>query len=206
MRQRLAGDQPDHHAADQPGPGGRGDRIDIGERHAGIGQRRLDQRLQRLDMRARRDLRHHAAIRRVRRLLSRQPVREDAAVAGDQRRGGFVAARIRGRGSASRRSASRLGTRLVEAGSIGQGAGPCQRFRLGTRGSPLALAQADMVRDALCAAHGWATDAVEIVPIRTTGDRVQDRALAEIGGKALWTKELDRALLDRRDRLSRCIR
>jgi hydroxymethylbilane synthase len=69
-------------------------------------------------------------------------------------------------------------------------------FRLGTRGSPLALTQAAMVRAALCAAHGWAEDAVEIVVIRTTGDRVQDRALAEIGGKALWTKELDRALLD----------
>ena len=70
-------------------------------------------------------------------------------------------------------------------------------FRLGTRGSPLALVQAGMVRDALMAAHGWAPDAggVEIVVIRTTGDRVQDRALAEIGGKALWTKELDRALL-----------
>lgn len=66
-------------------------------------------------------------------------------------------------------------------------------FRLGTRGSPLALTQAGMVRDALLAAHGW--DDVEIVVIRTTGDRVQDRALAEIGGKALWTKELDRALI-----------
>jgi hydroxymethylbilane synthase len=69
-------------------------------------------------------------------------------------------------------------------------------LRLGTRGSPLALVQAHMVQAALCAAHGWAEDDVMIVPIRTTGDRVQDRALAEIGGKALWTKELDRALLD----------
>ncbi|MBB4618153.1 hydroxymethylbilane synthase [Sphingomonas abaci] len=69
------------------------------------------------------------------------------------------------------------------------------RFRLGTRGSPLALTQANMVRDALCAAHGWSRDQVDLVVIRTTGDRVQDRALAEIGGKALWTKELDRALL-----------
>ncbi len=69
------------------------------------------------------------------------------------------------------------------------------RFRLGTRGSPLALTQARMTRDALCAAHGWDEGAVELVVIRTTGDRVQDRALAEIGGKALWTKELDRALL-----------
>ncbi len=68
-------------------------------------------------------------------------------------------------------------------------------LKLGTRGSPLALAQAGMVRDALVAAHGVA---VEIVVIMTTGDRVQDRPLAEIGGKALWTKELDAALLDGR--------
>ncbi|MFA5963830.1 MAG: hydroxymethylbilane synthase [Sphingomonas sp.] len=65
-------------------------------------------------------------------------------------------------------------------------------IRIGTRGSPLALVQANMVRDLLAAAHGLAG---EIVIIRTTGDKVQDRALAEIGGKALWTKELDRALL-----------
>jgi hydroxymethylbilane synthase len=68
-------------------------------------------------------------------------------------------------------------------------------FRLGTRGSPLALTQARMVADALCAAHGWTSDRIETVVIRTTGDRVQDRPLAEIGGKALWTRELDRALL-----------
>ncbi len=69
------------------------------------------------------------------------------------------------------------------------------RFRLGTRGSPLALTQARMVRAALSVAHGWTEEEIEIVVIKTTGDIVQDRALAEIGGKALWTKELDRALL-----------
>ena len=69
-------------------------------------------------------------------------------------------------------------------------------FRLGTRGSPLALVQARMAAAALRAAHGWREAAVELVVIKTTGDRVQDRALAEIGGKALWTKELDRALFD----------
>lgn len=68
-------------------------------------------------------------------------------------------------------------------------------LRLGTRGSPLALVQANLVRDALLTAHGWSAAQVEVVPIRTTGDKVQDRPLAEIGGKALWTKELDRALL-----------
>ena len=69
------------------------------------------------------------------------------------------------------------------------------RFRLGTRGSPLALAQARLTADALVRAHGWDADAVEIVTIVTTGDRVQDRPLAEIGGKALWTKAIDAALL-----------
>jgi hydroxymethylbilane synthase len=54
-----------------------------------------------------------------------------------------------------------------------------------------------MVAEALRAAHGLAKEAIEIVPMRTTGDKVQDRPLAEIGGKALWTKELDRALLAR---------
>ncbi len=69
-------------------------------------------------------------------------------------------------------------------------------LRLGTRGSPLALAQARMVVTALRDAHGWGEDAIEIVVVRTTGDRIQDRPLADIGGKALWTKELDQRLLD----------
>src|SRR6476619_5071937 len=68
-------------------------------------------------------------------------------------------------------------------------------FLLGTRGSPLALAQARMVAAALVAAHGWAAGSVELRPVRTSGDRIQDRPLAEVGGKALWTKELDLALL-----------
>lgn len=70
-----------------------------------------------------------------------------------------------------------------------------QPIRIGTRGSPLALIQAHMVRDALMAAHGLGEDAFAIVPLVTSGDRIQDRALAEVGGKALWTKELDRALM-----------
>jgi hydroxymethylbilane synthase len=74
-----------------------------------------------------------------------------------------------------------------------------QPIRIGTRGSPLALAQAHMVADALRATHNVAT---EIVPITASGDRIQDRALAEVGGKALWTKELDRCLADGRTDLS----
>jgi hydroxymethylbilane synthase len=68
-------------------------------------------------------------------------------------------------------------------------------LKLGTRGSPLALAQARKVAAAIEAAQRWPDGYVELVTITTTGDKVQDRPLAELGGKALWTKELDRALL-----------
>ncbi|MGE0179933.1 MAG: hydroxymethylbilane synthase [Sphingomonas sp.] len=75
-------------------------------------------------------------------------------------------------------------------------------LRIGTRGSPLALAQTHMVAAAMKAVHGWDDGAIEIVPITTSGDVIQDRPLADIGGKALWTKELDRALLEGRTDLS----
>jgi hydroxymethylbilane synthase len=71
-----------------------------------------------------------------------------------------------------------------------------QGLRLGTRGSPLALAQARKVAAAIETAQRWPDGWVQIVEYKTTGDQVQDRPLAEIGGKALWTKELDRALLE----------
>ena len=69
-------------------------------------------------------------------------------------------------------------------------------LRIGTRGSPLALKQANMVRDALAAAHGVPADGIEIVVIKTTGDRIQDRPLADSGGKGLFTKEIEDALLN----------
>ena len=70
------------------------------------------------------------------------------------------------------------------------------RLRIGTRGSPLALLQAEEVRDKLLAAHDLAPDDIEIVVIKTTGDKVQDRPLAEIGGKGLFTKEIEDGLYD----------
>jgi hydroxymethylbilane synthase len=69
-------------------------------------------------------------------------------------------------------------------------------MRIGTRGSPLALAQAHAVRDRLAAAHGWPTEAIEVRAIRTSGDLIQDRPLAEAGGKGLFTKEIEQALID----------
>ncbi len=71
-------------------------------------------------------------------------------------------------------------------------------FTLGTRGSPLALAQAQETRRRLAAAHGWDEARIAIAVIRTSGDIIQDRPLAEVGGKGLFTKEIDSALLDGR--------
>ena len=68
-------------------------------------------------------------------------------------------------------------------------------LKLGTRGSRLAMAQARKVAAAIETAQRWPDGYVELVPMITTGDQVQDRPLAEVGGKSLWTKELDRALL-----------
>ena len=66
-------------------------------------------------------------------------------------------------------------------------------LRLGTRASPLAMAQAHMVKAALIAANPGLT--IEIRPVVASGDKVLDRALSEVGGKALWTKELDAWLI-----------
>lgn len=68
-------------------------------------------------------------------------------------------------------------------------------FRIGTRGSPLALAQAHETRDRLMAAHGLPEDRFEIVVLSTKGDRIIDRSLSEIGGKGLFTLELEEQLL-----------
>src|SRR5688500_234616 len=68
-------------------------------------------------------------------------------------------------------------------------------LRIGTRGSPLALAQARETRDRLAAAHGFGPEGVAIEVIRTSGDVIQDRLLSEAGGKGLFTKEIEEALL-----------
>jgi len=72
------------------------------------------------------------------------------------------------------------------------------KLKIGTRGSQLALAQAHETRERLMRAHGWSEDDVEIVIIKTTGDMIRDRPLAEIGGKGLFTKEIEEALYDGR--------
>ena len=66
---------------------------------------------------------------------------------------------------------------------------------IGTRGSPLALWQANHVRALLIAAHGLGDDAIALEPITTSGDRIRDKPLRDFGGKGLFTKEIDEALL-----------
>lgn len=69
-------------------------------------------------------------------------------------------------------------------------------IRIGTRGSPLALAQANETRARLARAHGVSEERMELVVIKTSGDQIQDRPLSEAGGKGLFTKEIDQAMLD----------
>ncbi len=69
-------------------------------------------------------------------------------------------------------------------------------LRIGTRQSPLAMVQTQMVRAALIMQYKMPQDAIVIIPMLASGDKITDRPLADIGGKALWTKELERAQLD----------
>ena len=73
---------------------------------------------------------------------------------------------------------------------------PSAPLKIGTRGSPLALAQAYETRDRLAAAFALQQSAFEIVVIKTTGDKIQDRPLKDIGGKGLFTREIEAALLE----------
>ncbi|WP_297767894.1 hydroxymethylbilane synthase [uncultured Roseovarius sp.] len=72
---------------------------------------------------------------------------------------------------------------------------PSHPLKIGTRGSPLALAQAYETRERLGSAFDLPEEAFEIVVIKTTGDRITDRPLKEIGGKGLFTREIEQALL-----------
>lgn len=193
----LGSDEAYHDPADQPWPGGCCDRIDVGKSKPCVCQRCLDERHYDLDVRACRDFGDDAAERGVFTFLPRQSVRQYLPVAANHGSGGFVAAGLDAQddGAQNCRGVARHARCASTSGDM---TASSPKIRLGTRGSPLALAQAHMTRAALIAAHGWAADEVEIVAITTDGDVIQDRPLAEIGGKALWTKTLDRALMEGR--------
>ena len=153
-------------------------------------------------MGARGDLGHHAAIGPVLVELAEHDVGQDFArprrAAAHHGGGGFVAAGF----DAQNRQARKAVRPLIGSRQSSKpfGVMPQNRtLRLGTRGSKLALVQANMVAD-LLHAKGAAS---EIVVLKTTGDRIQDRPLADAGGKGLFVKELEDALLRNDDRSCR---
>jgi hydroxymethylbilane synthase len=85
--------------------------------------------------------------------------------------------------------------RLALEGHMTQSASPAPFLRIGSRGSPLALVQAREVQNRIAVAAGVDASTIEIKVIRTTGDVVQDRSLADAGGKGLFAKEIEEALL-----------
>jgi hydroxymethylbilane synthase len=78
---------------------------------------------------------------------------------------------------------------------MSQSSTPARPLRIGSRGSPLALVQARQAQSALAKACGIVAEQIEIKIIRTSGDKIQDRPLADAGGKGLFTKEIEEALL-----------
>jgi hydroxymethylbilane synthase len=193
-RQALGGDQPDHDAADQPGAGGRGDRVDLGQLDARLGKRAGDEIGQDFDMGPRGDLRHHAAERPVRGFLAGQPMRQDASIGGDQADRRLIAGGFDTKNQTHSASLHRLQ-------GLGQGLhDPPRPYRharlpLGAHPGP------DGGRSA--ARRPWLGPGVD----RDRADHDDGRRdpgppLSEVGGKGLWTKELDRALGDGRTDIS----
>ena len=191
-RQPLAGEQRDHHPADQARAGGRGDRIDIARstsspRPAPARSGRAGSR----HGRARRSparRRHRAGARCV---LADHRLREDAPVAGHQRRRAVVARGFKAKDDRRHFASGPLpDPRRCTRG------GACRDFASGLADRRWRWRRRARSRRRSRPRSAGPTAGSQIVEIKTTGDKVQDRPLAEIGGKALWTKELDRALLD----------
>ncbi len=208
QRQRLAGREPDHHPADEPRPRRRGDAVEVGQLHPRLVEGAAHDVIEPLEMGARRDFGNDAAERRVFLDLAVDLVRQDLAAParpqGHDRGRGFVAG-----GLNSQNAHRRVVVFLTWArnpivpppsteGRPGGKMAAAYWLRIGTRGSPLALAQTRETRRLLAKAHGADEDSIEIVVIRTTGDMIQDRALSQAGGKGLFTKELDAAMLEGR--------
>ena len=191
--QPLAGEQRHHHPADQPRAGGSGDGVDLADGDVGLGQHLADEAGQDLDMGAGGDLRNDPAERAMRLVLADDRLGEDLAIAGDQRRGAVVAGGFEAEdrapwakpfalsaalwASAGRWTASSNSARAARRWRWRRRAWRRRRWRSRTTGSTAGSRS--------CRSPPAATAS-------PTGP------LAEVGGKALWTKELDQALLDGR--------
>ncbi len=189
-RNGLRRRQPDDDAADQARTGGGGNAVEAREGDLRLVHRLGDDVIERLDMGAGGDLGHHAAEFGVLADLRQHDIGQDLAAPvrgpADHGRGGLVA------GCLDAEDDHRCIICPLQWPNLRP-----QRplLRIGSRGSPLALAQAREVRSRLAKACGLALERIEIKIIRTTGDTIQDRPLAEAGGKGLFTKEIEEALL-----------
>ena len=194
---RLSHGHAHDDAADQAGTSGGRDPLKVAEAHSRLRKGAGDQPVQMVEMAARGDFRHHPAEGAVLVELGQHEIGENAPVVGHQSGRRLVATRLD-----SQHDHGHLHTPFPwSPPRPNPGAAMTPRpIRIGTRGSPLALAQAALVRGALISSRPRLGEAgaVEIVPIRTSGDRIQDRRLVEAGGKGLFTKEIEEALIEGR--------
>ena len=220
--ERFCAGQPDDQAPDQARPGGGGDGINLCQLQPCIVQCGGDDPVEGFDMGARCDLRHDAAECGVFLDLRQDDAGAYFScairIAMYHRSSGFIAACLDSQdvhagltGLAAIRSCVQqsiaMGFAMAGVSSIVTRDCVCQPaikrvpvqkslfLRIGTRGSALALWQAEHVRDELCRVHGVSRDDISIDIIRTSGDRITDRPLSEVGGKGLFTKEIEDALL-----------
>ena len=196
----LASQQADHNPADQARTGRGGDAIQLRIVEPGSLHGRSYEPIQVLDMRPRRDFGHHPFIGRVIGDLAQHQVRQYfrplLAEAHDRGRG-FIAAGFNAK-DGKRLHQERAFGAFPAAAPAGKCFGMTVLFRIGARGSKLSMAQTEQTCAAFARHMGLEAGALEIVPIVTSGDRIQDRTLIEAGGKGLFTKELDEALRDGR--------
>ena len=213
-RYRFRRGQSHHQPTNQPGTCCCRDGIDILKAETGLAQRLFDQRIEHLHMGPRRDFRNHAAKGAMLFELGPNDVGQYFAIAQpappNDRRRRLVATCLYAENGQGRVCACILhGASFNSAGIpfralmtfglslLASGARQVQsrQLTIGTRGSPLALVQAHQLRDRLRAAHGLDEDEVVIETFRTTGDKIWDKSLRDAGGKGLFTKEIEDALL-----------
>lgn len=207
--QRLAGGGANDYPANQAGAGGGGHRVDFGETPPGFRHRFRDQPVEMEEMGAGGHLRHHAAERPMLLDLRQNPLRQHLPPLCHQGGGGLIATRLESQNQQGVNPFAKRPLTYYNNGTMTAKPNTHATFTIGTRGSPLALAQTYETRERLAAA--WpelaqppvgGVDPVEIQVIKTTGDMVLDRPLSEIGGKGLFTRELDEAMLDNRIRIA----
>jgi hydroxymethylbilane synthase len=202
----------DEHARQQSGPGSRCDAVEIRNRAIRAGKGADDQSVEVGNVGPRGNFGNDTAIGRMLDQLRDHAIRQDTApsVGGTADNGGgrFVAGGLDAENGERRGIihvaiylAAPAGKPVILTGETGPNIPICSmqisRLRIGSRGSKLALVQAEEVKTRLVSALGMEPQQIDIVPIVTTGDRITDRSLSEIGGKGLFTKEIEEALLSR---------